>query len=98
MDAAAIIETFATTGRRLPVEAMQACRDDWESVAPALLGVLERYLEDGDRSERTEAALFFILHMFGERREARAFAPLCRLAADPEALEAIIEDAVTESW
>ena len=31
----------------------------------------------------------------GERRETRAFAPLCRLAKDAEAIEAVLGDGVT---
>jgi uncharacterized protein len=97
MDADTIIRSFATTGKTLPIEAMLACRDDWAIVAPALLGVLTRYVDGEDRSEDAETALFFILHMLGERGETRAFAPICRLARDTEAVETVLGDGITES-
>jgi hypothetical protein len=97
MDADEIIQAFATAGGNLPVAAMLGCRDDWESVAPALLGVLTRYLDGEDCSEHAENALFFILHMLGERRETRAFAPVCRLAHDGETIEEVLGDGITEN-
>jgi len=97
MDADAIIRSFATTGKVLPVEAMLACRDDWTTVAPALLGVLTRYVDGEDCSEDAETALFFILHMLGERGETRAFAPICRLCHDAETIEEVLGDGITES-
>jgi hypothetical protein len=62
-----------------------------------LLGLLERYADATDRSEPTARALFFILHLAGERRETRAFAPLCRLAHDAEALDFMLGDGTTET-
>jgi uncharacterized protein len=89
MDVVTAISTFASAGHDLPREAMQWALDNWEEAAPGLLEVLERS-DDTDRSEDAANAAFFILHLAGERRETRAFAPLCHLAEDAEAIEMML--------
>src|SRR5262249_44588006 len=42
-------------------------------------------------------ALFFIIHLLAEKREARAFPALCLLAEDRELCEAVLGDAITET-
>jgi uncharacterized protein len=98
MDADEIIQAFATAGNHLPVEAMLRCRADWNAVAPRLVGVLARYADGTDRSETAEKALFFILHMAGERGETRAFVPLCRFARDADAIEQALGDGITATF
>src|SRR3954462_4891904 len=86
MDVETAIRAFASAGHDLPREAMRWALDRWDEAAPGLLGVLERYADGTDRSEEAAGAVFFILHLAGERRETRAFASLCRLAKDAEAI------------
>lgn len=95
MDVEAALHAFASAGHDLPRGAMRWVLDNWDEAAPGLLGVLERFVDGTDRSEEAANALFFILHLAGERRETRAFAPLCRLAKDAEAIEAVLGDGVT---
>lgn len=95
MDVEAAIHAFASAGHDLPRGAMRWVLDNWDEAAPGLLGVLERFVDGTDRSEEAANALCFILHLAGERRETRAFAPLCRLAKDAEAIEAVLGDGVT---
>ena len=95
MDVETAIRAFASAGHDLPREAMRWALDHWDEAAPGLLGVLERFADGADRSEEAASAAFFILHLAGERRETRAFAPLCRLAKDAEAIEAVLGDGVT---
>ncbi len=95
MDVEAAIHAFASAGHDLPRGAMRWALDNWDEAAPGLLGVLERFVDGTDRSEEAANALFFILHLAGERRETRAFAPLCRLAKDAEAIETVLGDGVT---
>src|SRR5689334_16916888 len=95
MDVESAIRTFASAGHDLPREAMRWALDHWDEAAPGLLGVLERYADGADPSEDAAGAVFFILHLAGERRETRAFAPLCRLLRDAEALEEVLGDGVT---
>ena len=95
MDVETTIRAFASAGHDLPREAMRWALDHWDEAAPGLLGMLERFAGGGDRSEEAAGAVFFILHLAGERRETRAFAPLCRLAKDAEAIDAVLGDGVT---
>src|SRR4051794_16911149 len=95
MDVETAIRTLASAGHNLPREAMRWALDHWDGAAPDLLGVLERFADGTDRSEEAVGAAFFILHLAAERRETRAFAPLCRLLRDPEALEEVLGDGVT---
>jgi uncharacterized protein len=95
MDVETVIRTLASAGHDLPQEAMRWVLDHWDGAAPDLLEVLERYADGTDRSEEAVGAAFFILHLAAEKRETRAFAPLCRLAKDAEAIEAVLGDGVT---
>ena len=95
MDVETAIRTLASAGHNLPREAMRWALDHWDEAAPGLLGVLERFADGTDRSEAAVSAAFFILHLAAEKRETRAFAPLCRLLRDPEALEEVLGDGVT---
>src|SRR4051795_2030983 len=95
MDVETAIRTLASAGNNLPREAMRWALDHWDGAAPGLLGVLERYADGTDRPEEAVGATFFILHLAAERRETRAFAPLCRLLKEPEALEEVLGDGVT---
>ena len=95
MDVESAIRAFASAGHDLPREDMRWALDHWDEAAPGLLGVLERFADGTDRSEGAADALFFILHLAGERREARALAPLCRLAKEAGVLETVMGDGVT---
>jgi uncharacterized protein len=98
MDPETAICAFATAGHVLPKEAMRWSLDHWEEAAPALLGLLERYADGSDRSDDASAAVFYVIHLAGERRETRAFAPLCRLARDADALEKALGDGVHSTF
>ena len=97
MDVETAIRAFASAGHDLPREAMRWALDHWDEAAPGLLGVLERFADGTDRSEDAVGAAFFILHLAAERRETRAFAPLCRLLKDAEASEEVLGDGITTS-
>jgi uncharacterized protein len=95
MDVESLIRTFASAGHDLPRDAMRWALDNWDEAAPGLLGVLGRFADGRNRSEEAANALFFILHLAGERRETRAFAPLCRLAKEADILDTVMGDGVT---
>ena len=95
MDVETAIRAFASAGHDLPRDAMRWALDNWDEAAPGLLGVVERFAGGADRSEEAAGAVFFILHLAGERRETRAFAPLCCLARDAEAIDSVLGDGVT---
>src|SRR3954471_17620599 len=95
MDIETAIQAFASAGNDLPQEAAEWSLDHWEEAAPGLLGVLERFASGAERSDEAASAVFFILHLAGEKQDTRAFPLLCRLALDGEALEAVLGDGVT---
>lgn len=92
-----IIRQLAEAGDHLPRDAMREAIARWDEVAPDLLALLEAYAEGRDRSEAAAGTVFFILFLAAQARERRAFPAVCRLARDPEALEAALGDGVTES-
>src|SRR5215203_3011822 len=95
MDLETAIQAFVSAGNDLPREAMQWTLDHWDAVAPELLSVMERYTSGADRSSETASAVFFFLHLAGEKQDTRVFPLLCRLAQDGEAIEAALGDGIT---
>src|SRR3954467_848075 len=95
MDVETAIQAFVSAGNDLPREAMQWTLDHWDTVAPELLGTLERYTTGADRADEAATAVLFILHLAGEKQDTRAFPLLCRLALDGEAVEAALGDGIT---
>jgi hypothetical protein len=75
---------------------MQWALDHWDEAGPGLVALLERCAAGLDRTEETKRALFFVLHLVGERRETSAFPTLCRLLAEREVSEEILGDAISE--
>jgi uncharacterized protein len=98
MDVETAIQVFASAGNDLPREAMQWTLDHWDTVAPELLGILERFASGAERSDEAASAVFFILHLAGEKRDTRVFPLLCRLAQDGEAIEAVLGDGTTTTF
>src|SRR3954447_23467912 len=98
MDVEPAIRAFASAGHAPPRETMRWALDRWEEAAPGLLGVLERYADGADRSKGAASAAALILDLAAEKREKRekrAFVPLCRLAKQGAAAETVLGDGVT---
>jgi hypothetical protein len=82
-----ILEELAKGRGPLPADAMRAALAHWDEIAPAFLRMLDAWVDGTDRSERAGNVLFIALHLMAEARETRAFAPLCALAQDNDAVE-----------
>src|SRR4051794_21613439 len=95
MDVETVIQAFASAGNDFPQEATEWSLGHWDEAAPGLLGVLERFASGAERSDEAASAVFFILHLAGEKQDTRAFPLLCRLALDGEAVEAVLGDGIT---
>jgi hypothetical protein len=78
---------------------MRWALDHWDVACPAFIGALDACIEDDDGvSDDIVDALFIIVHLFGERREKRAFPSLCKfLQEDAERAEFILGDAISET-
>jgi len=91
------LRDLATTDNELPCDAMRWALDHWDEAGPRFLTLLNAYASGVDRSEQTERALFLVIHLLGEKAEAAAFGPLCRLLLDREASDLILGDAITST-
>ncbi len=89
------LRDLAAAGSELPRAAMRWSLDHWDETRPVFITLLDAYGRGLDRSEGTGRALFFIVHLLGEKGEAAAFGPLCRLLLDGEASEMILGDGIT---
>jgi uncharacterized protein len=91
------LRDLAATGSALPREAMRWSLAHWDEAGPHLVALLDAYASGQDRSEATGRALFFAIHLLGEKAEGAAFGPLCRLLLDAEASDLILGDAITST-
>ncbi len=87
------IQAFAVASEGLPVAALQWALDHWEQAAPRFLQMLEAYTDGSDATDLTTDALFFIIHLCGDKGDPRAYRPLCRLMLDEDRLVTAIGDA-----
>jgi hypothetical protein len=92
----AILDAFATAGSALPRDALRQARENWPEVGSRLLSMLEDVANGAELTDRGGDILFFGIYLMAERRETRAFRPLCILAANAERIEAILGDGITE--
>ena len=82
----------------MPNAALRWALDNWRSAAPRLIARLRAFAASpAARNEIAEDEVFFIVHLCAEMRDARAYAPLCRLIGESEAAIACLGDAATET-
>jgi hypothetical protein len=84
------IQAFAEATEGPPTEALQWALDHWEQAAPRFLQLLDAYADGSDESDVTSDALFFIIHLFGDKGDTRAYRSLCRLMLDEDRLVAAL--------
>ncbi len=81
----------------LPREALQWSLDHWSEASPRYLAKLRAAAKGASLSEADLEALFYVVHLFGEKRDTRAYVPLCNVIAEDESLAIWLGDAVTET-
>ena len=86
------IQAFAEASEGPPVKALRWALDHWERAAPRFLQLLDAYADGSDDTDLTTDALFFIVHLFGDKGEQRAYRSLCRLMLDEDRLTAALGD------
>ena len=86
------IQAFAEAADEPPNTALRWALDHWDQAAPRFLAMLEAYTDGSDPSDITADALFFIIHLFGDNGERRAYRTLCRLMLDEDRLIAALGD------
>ena len=86
------------SAKDVPTAALQWAFDHWETAAPRFVARLRAFAgSPAARDETAESELFFIIHLCGEMREARIYAPLCRLISESEEALEFFGDARTET-
>jgi uncharacterized protein len=92
------INAFAEASDRPPNDALRWALDHWDQASPRFLRMLEAYTDGSDESDITTDALFFIIHLFGDKGDRRAYPTLCRLMLNEDRLCAALGDeAVVET-
>ncbi|MSP01339.1 MAG: DUF1186 domain-containing protein [Acetobacteraceae bacterium] len=86
------IQAFAEASDAPPNEALQWALDHWDEAVPRFLAMLEGYTDGSDDTEPTLDAMFFIVHLLGDRGDQRAYQTLCRLMLDEEKLVSALGD------
>jgi hypothetical protein len=86
------IQAFAEASDGPPNTALRWALDHWDAAAPRFLTLLRAYTDGADESDLTTDALFFIIHLFGDKGDKRAYRILCRLMLDEDRLTAALGD------
>jgi uncharacterized protein len=86
------IQAFAEAADGPPNDALRWALDHWDQAEPRFLAMLEAYTNGSDDTDVTTDALFFIIHLFGDRGDRRAYPTLCRLMLDEERLIGALGD------
>ncbi len=81
----------------LPREALQWSLDHWNEASGRYLSKLRLAASRGKPDDADGDALFFIVHLFGEMRDVRGYAPLCNLIAANSAIGDWLGDGITVS-
>jgi hypothetical protein len=89
-------ELFGSRG--LPREAMRAAGERRDVMVPVFLEIVETTATDPMEDLEGDDLFLLVFHLLGEWREPRAYRPLAKvLRRDPEVVEMLLGDGVTES-
>ena len=91
-----ILEHLTVLDGILPRSALTAAVERWDEVRPALRARLQSYINGIDRSDRASNQTFYAIYLLAQQRDTTAFAALCAMALDAEAIEHVLGDGVTE--
>ncbi|HYA72472.1 MAG TPA: DUF1186 domain-containing protein [Roseiarcus sp.] len=78
---------------QLPRAAMQWALDHWDEASPRFIARLRAFAAGANRSDAAMDELFYIVHLCGEKRDERAYGPLCRLIGESEEASDFLGDA-----
>ena len=90
------IHAFAVAGHDLPRDAMQWAIDHWDEAAPSFVALLSAMPAEPIVPMRRGPARRSSSFTSSAKRETTAFASLCKLMRQAQALEDILGDAITE--
>jgi hypothetical protein len=75
--------------QELPVAAIQSSLEHWDTVSARYLAKLRALASGAKLSDSDRDALFFVIHMCAEKKDARAYTPLC---------EILVREGEVEDW
>ncbi len=78
-----------------PREALQWSLDNWDEASQRFLAKLRACAAGAAKTEFDLDQLFFIVHLCGEKHDARAYTPVCDLIANDAAIDDWLGDGVT---
>jgi hypothetical protein len=80
-----------------PRAAMRWALEHWDEASPRFIARLRAFAAGANRTEEAMDELFYIVHLCGEKRDERAYAPLCRLIGEGGEATEFFGDGVTET-
>jgi hypothetical protein len=80
-----------------PRAAMRWALEHWDEASPRFSARLRAFAAGANRSDEAMDELFYIVHLCGEKRDQRAYAPLCRLIGEGGDPLEFLGDGVTET-
>jgi uncharacterized protein len=83
-----------TEAEDFPRTAMQWALDHWSEAAPRFIARLRTFAAGANRSDTALDELFYVVHLCGEMREERAYAPLCQLIGKGDTIAELLGDGV----
>ncbi len=95
-DGVAGILAALNTDAGLPRAALATAASRWDDIRPALHAQLQAYVDGSDRSDRAATLCFLAIYLMAQQRDTTGLALVCALVRDPEAVEAVLSDGVTE--
>jgi uncharacterized protein len=94
----AVLDAFAAVDGPMPLEALRWAAAHWDAAGPALLRLLEDAAGGAEISERTDAILMFAIYLMGQRRDQRAYGPICAIGCDGDRMDQVLGDGLTEDF
>jgi len=85
------------TGEDLPLEALQWSLDHWGEAAPRFISKLRNFAAGAKLGDDDLSALFFAIHLCAEKREERAYGPLCQILQREADIYFWLGDSTTET-
>lgn len=92
-----LVHKLSAPDGHFPRAAMRWALDQWDLAGPRLVDLLEGWVDGRDCDAEAERALFYAVHLLGERGETRAYPPLCRLLLDGLSADELFGEALSET-
>lgn len=92
-----LVHKLSAPDGQFPRAAMRWALDHWDLAGPRLVDLLEGWVDGRNCDEEAERALFYAVHLLGERGETRAYPPLCLLLLDGLSADELLGEALSET-